>query len=162
MYSPATSHKVIIPSSLLGIIALILILNFICFILKNAEMNLSLVLYHDFLFFRVFIKMERHDIEFVEELPDHFKCTICTCLLKDPIQLANCGHRFCSSCFEDLKEHSVQNDVRCPNDRNIVNANEVFRDRAAERMILDLQVKCTHRAHGCFWVGEFRHLKAHV
>ena len=77
-------------------------------------------------------------MEFVEELPDHFKCAICCLALRNPIQLVACGHRFCSVCFQTLKEHSSVNNVDfcCPIDRNIIDINKVFEDKGIERLVL--------------------------
>ena len=54
-------------------------------------------------------KMEHvnvHDFDFVDELPTESVCGICQFALKDPMQNADCGHRFCAVCFEDFKEYS--------------------------------------------------------
>lgn len=32
------------------------------------------------------------------------KCTICTLLLKDPIELSNCSHSFCKGCWLKLQK----------------------------------------------------------
>ena len=47
-----------------------------------------------------------HDVDFVDELPAESICGICHLTLKDPMQNADCGHRFCAVCFEDFKEYS--------------------------------------------------------
>ena len=47
-----------------------------------------------------------HDFDFVNELPTESVCVICQFALKDPIQNADCGHRFCTVCFENFKEHA--------------------------------------------------------
>ena len=104
-----------------------------------------------------------HDAEFVDELPDHLSCAICTLVLIKPIQLASCGHRFCTECFEKLKDYSIENnsELLCPVDRSAVDTNKIFEDKGIERMTFDLQVKCLHSSLGCTWIGELRELKAH-
>ena len=47
-----------------------------------------------------------HDFDFVDELPTESICVICHFALKDPLQNADCGHRFCAVCFENFKEYS--------------------------------------------------------
>lgn len=48
------------------------------------------------------------DANFVDDdLPDHLLCSICLMILKNPVQLADCGHRFCSDCFTSIKDHSA-------------------------------------------------------
>ena len=47
-----------------------------------------------------------HDFDFVDGLPTELVCGICQFALKDPLQNADCGHRFCTVCFENFKEYS--------------------------------------------------------
>ena len=42
--------------------------------------------------------------EFVESLHSRYECSICTFLLENPIQIVQCGHRFCEECFETWKK----------------------------------------------------------
>lgn len=44
-----------------------------------------------------------HDFDFVNELPTESVCVLFQFALKDPIQNADCGHRFCTVCFETFK-----------------------------------------------------------
>ena len=44
-----------------------------------------------------------YDVEFTEDLPADHICSICFLALRDPIQLEECGHRFCESCFNTYK-----------------------------------------------------------
>ena len=48
-----------------------------------------------------------YDAQFVCDVSDDLKCTICHFALKDPVQLADCGHRFCQTCFTKMKDYSV-------------------------------------------------------
>lgn len=104
-----------------------------------------------------------YDNDFVDDLPDSLKCAICCFALRNPIQLATCGHRFCKICFEGIKERALKDhiDVLCPIDRILVDGNKVFEDKAADRQVMDLQVKCPHRKDGCVWEGEMRFLEEH-
>ena len=47
-----------------------------------------------------------YECDFVHEVADELICGLCHLALRDPVQVANCGHRFCKSCFSQLKEHS--------------------------------------------------------
>lgn len=49
-----------------------------------------------------------YDADFVEIIPEHLKCVICHMVLKDAIQFAACGHRYCQDCFNELKAYSNQ------------------------------------------------------
>ena len=40
--------------------------------------------------------------EFVDEVPDKLKCPVCLLTLKDPMQIAKCGHRFCQLCIDRI------------------------------------------------------------
>ena len=54
--------------------------------------------------------MEDHGYEaiFVSDVPEYLKCVVCHMVLKDPIQIMECGHRFCNNCFERIKNYSLQ------------------------------------------------------
>ena len=40
--------------------------------------------------------------EFVDEVPDKLRCSICLLPLKDPVQVTKCGHRFCKGCIDPI------------------------------------------------------------
>ena len=42
-----------------------------------------------------------YDVEFVEDLGEKYRCSICLFVLKDPVQ-TECGHRFCKTCIESV------------------------------------------------------------
>ena len=43
-----------------------------------------------------------YDLEFVEDVDDEYKCSICLDVLRDPYQIVPCGHRCCRSCLGTL------------------------------------------------------------
>ena len=45
-----------------------------------------------------------YDVFFTSAIPNELICAVCTFALRDPVQLIECGHRLCASCFECLKE----------------------------------------------------------
>ena len=47
-----------------------------------------------------------YNMNFITEVSGDWICTVCTLTLKKPVQIADCGHRFCESCYEQLKDHS--------------------------------------------------------
>ena len=47
-----------------------------------------------------------YNADFVNELPEEFMCIVCYHALKKPVQIADCGHRFCEICFQQLKIHA--------------------------------------------------------
>jgi len=105
-----------------------------------------------------------YDAEFVDELPDYFKCIICHLALKQPVLFVDCGHRVCASCFRQMKEFAQQTSTNllCPHDRTLIDANKVFEDKGIMRPILDFKVRCGHTGEGCTWVGELRDLQSHL
>ena len=40
-----------------------------------------------------------YDFAFVDGFPPGHKCPICLLVMRNPVQTARCGHRFCESCF---------------------------------------------------------------
>ena len=47
-----------------------------------------------------------YDVHFITEVSEDWMCVLCTLTLKKPVQIADCGHHFCESCYEQLKDHS--------------------------------------------------------
>ena len=68
-----------------------------------------------------------YDVEFVDEVPDLYKCIVCHLVLRDPVMLIQCGHRFCLGCFQSLKKHAEDRniDLLCPHDRAKVKDDQV-------------------------------------
>ena len=104
-----------------------------------------------------------YDAAFVDEVPDEYNCVVCHLVLCQPVQIMSCGHRYCSSCFQQLLSHAQSFDTPfvCPVDRNQVTHKEVFPDRGMERMIGNLKVKCGYFELGCIWVDDLRDLNKH-
>ena len=46
------------------------------------------------------------DATFISDVPDYLKCTVCQFVLREPIQIMDCRHRFCQPCFERIKGYS--------------------------------------------------------
>ena len=42
---------------------------------------------------------EGYDFEFLDELSSEHKCAICLLGIRNPVQTATCGHRFCKGCL---------------------------------------------------------------
>ncbi|XP_012558027.2 TNF receptor-associated factor 5 isoform X2 [Hydra vulgaris] len=100
------------------------------------------------------------DEKFVDPLPDGFVCPICFLALRQPIQTKDCGHRFCLSCFNLLKRN--KEDFLCPLDRQIINMEKVFNDKATERVILSLPINCRNFKNKCDWVGSIASIDNHL
>ena len=47
-----------------------------------------------------------YECDFVSEVPEDFLCVVCQLALKDPVQMADCGHRLCKTCFKQLRDNA--------------------------------------------------------
>ena len=104
-----------------------------------------------------------YDEEFLDIPPDYLKCIICCLVLRDPIQIMRCGHRYCSACYQQIRKYSqhLNSPLICPIDREEIDLMQVFQDTGMARIIADLRVKCSFLGEGCEWSGELRNLDAH-
>lgn len=48
-----------------------------------------------------------YDNEFASPLPLEYECPICHLAFREPVQLEECGHRFCQSCLMELRKRLV-------------------------------------------------------
>jgi len=85
----------------------------------------------------------------------------CHLALKNPLQVEDCGHIFCKGCFDQMKQNAETNseDLCCPLDREKIDPTHVFKDKALERRVLSLNVKCSNFGDECEWSGELREVK---
>ncbi|XP_020622846.1 myosin-11-like isoform X3 [Orbicella faveolata] len=104
-------------------------------------------------------KIGKHPI-----LKDHSKqlfCPICCFLVREPIGVASCPHRFCSSC---LLERNAPKAV-CPVDKQEFLVQETYLDKLTEEAMKDINICCTidsKTGEPCKWVGQIRHLEVHM
>ncbi|XP_057302613.1 TNF receptor-associated factor 4-like [Hydractinia symbiolongicarpus] len=105
-----------------------------------------------------------YDYFFASSVPVDLTCVVCHSAMRDPVQIVNCGHRFCNLCYEKIKQHSLTRcvDLCCPLDREVIDPTKVFADKAAQRNIFDLIVKCSNHQQGCTWSDELRNIEAHM
>jgi len=105
-----------------------------------------------------------YDFEFIEDIPDDLTCTLCHYALKNPVQIEDCGHTFCEDCFNRTKDHASANSLEfcCPLDRQVINIGRVFKNKADERKVLNLKVKCRYFVDECEWIGELRNALEHA
>ena len=45
---------------------------------------------------------------FVSETHDYLECPLCRLLMRDPIMIVTCGHKFCGPCFRRLGEKTAE------------------------------------------------------
>jgi hypothetical protein len=53
-------------------------------------------------------------IHCIEKVDNKWKCIYCLLIIKEPIQLTECGHRCCRGCFESRAAEAVDNMMVCP------------------------------------------------
>ncbi|XP_068682694.1 TNF receptor-associated factor 4-like [Montipora foliosa] len=103
-----------------------------------------------------------YDDEFVEVVEDDLLCPICHLPLKRPVQTESCGHRFCRQCIDRhfKSQETNRQPLTCPMDQTLSRQQDIFLDRATERKILSLIIKCP--SEGCQWTGELRAKNTHL
>jgi len=104
-----------------------------------------------------------YDYVFISDIPEDLQCSLCHSPFKNPLQIEECVHHFCTECFEQTKDHAETNtlDLCCPLDRQKINVARVFKDKYIERKVLSLEVKCKNFDDGCTWTGELREASDH-
>jgi len=104
-----------------------------------------------------------YDYVFISDIPEDLQCSLCHSPFKNPLQIEECGHHFCSECFEQTKDHVETNSLElcCPLDRQKINVARVFKDKYIERKVLSLEVRCRNFDDDCTWTGELREALNH-
>ncbi|XP_070247569.1 E3 ubiquitin-protein ligase PDZRN3 [Myotis yumanensis] len=89
--------------------------------------------------------------------PD-LKCALCGKVLEDPLTTP-CGHVFCAGCVLPWVVQEGSCPARC---RGRLSAKELNHVLPLKRLILKLDIKCTHAARGCGRVVQLQALPAHL
>uniref|UniRef100_A0A7R9WPN1 RING-type domain-containing protein n=1 Tax=Craspedostauros australis TaxID=1486917 RepID=A0A7R9WPN1_9STRA len=77
-------------------------------------------------------------------------CTICFEIPFESPVVSDCAHVFCKSCFDRLRASRPGKQVRCPNDRKLINEVQSL-GGVAGRIWEGIRVKCPRG--GCPWKG---------
>ncbi len=101
-----------------------------------------------------------HECEFVESVPDRYKCTVCTRVLKDPQLTVCCGQHYCGTCMQQWFEK--QQKKSCPHCRTEGVKFQHVENKGLRSEINELKVLCSNKAHGCNWMGKLGELKDHL
>jgi len=75
-------------------------------------------------------------------LDKKFICPTCSMILRDPVQLVNCGHRICRSC---LPEHRIT--VQCSQCQKETSPNDIVSDRGFLSDMESIRINCYY----CEW-----------
>ncbi|XP_065901589.1 TNF receptor-associated factor 4-like [Dysidea avara] len=97
-----------------------------------------------------------YEYEFTAVVPDRLVCKVCHQPSRNPHLSECCGHTFCKSCVDEVKD-SYHND--CPMCRN--EEFSTILNKQIDREVKGLTVHCTNSEDGCTWSGEVRALSAH-
>ena len=100
------------------------------------------------------------EYQFVSSPPDIVVCKICHLPTRDPHLTICCGHVFCKSCLDGMKEAKSIVDNICP-----VCRGEDFvtvPNKQIDREVKSLHVYCTNKGRGCEWQGEVNYIDNHL
>ena len=100
-----------------------------------------------------------YDWDFTEPPPNHFICTACNNVLKNPRLTSCCRKRFCMWCFKN-PENDYDDQQYCHECQKT--CEHSIPDKQQWERILDLDVKCPFTHRGCLWTGELRARAAHL
>ncbi|XP_065917520.1 TNF receptor-associated factor 5-like [Dysidea avara] len=100
------------------------------------------------------------EYQFVSSPPDRVVCKICHLPSRDPYLTMCCGHVFCKSCLDGMKEaKSIVNNI-CPVCRG--EDFVTFPNKQIDREVKSLHVYCTNGGKGCEWQGEVNYIDNHL
>ena len=86
------------------------------------------------------------DSRFEKEVDEHFHCSICFNVLKDPRTCRNNEHVFCLGC---ISEHLRVNSETCPECKEDLTVATLRRPRLVNNYLSKLKINCDHASRGC-------------
>ena len=86
------------------------------------------------------------DSRFEKDVDEHFHCSICFCVLKDPRTCRNNEHAFCLDC---ISEHLRVNSETCPQCKEDLTVATLRRPRLLNNYLSKLKINCDHASRGC-------------
>ena len=95
-------------------------------------------------------KQRGYECDLVLPQDDSLSCPICFLPFRDPHLVSCCGAKYCESCIAAGKP--------CPLCKQEFNS---MLDRALQRKVLDLDVRCLRKNDGCEWEGKLRNMSDH-
>ena len=101
-----------------------------------------------------------HDYEFCDKVPEELICNICTKPLLEPHLTVCCGQYYCESCLKYW--FTKQKKESCPHCRAEGVKFQHVPNKAIERKVNELKIRCTNHKDGCQWVGELSSSQSHL
>ena len=99
------------------------------------------------------------DSRFEKAVDDHFHCSICYNVLKEPMMCRNNEHLFCRDC---ITEHLNTNSHTCPECNEDLTFETLRRARVISNFLSGLKIKCDYSHRGCQEYLRLEELGSHV
>ena len=99
------------------------------------------------------------DSRFEKAVDDHFHCSICYNVLKEPMMCRNNEHLFCRDC---ITEHLNVNSHTCPECNEDLTVETLRRARVISNILSGLKIKCDYSHRGCQEYIRLEELDSHV
>ena len=99
------------------------------------------------------------DSRFEKDVDEHFHCSICYNVLKDPRMCRNNDHAFCLDC---IAEHLKVNSQTCPECNDHLSVDTLRRARLLKNYLSKLKINCDHASRGCPEFICVENLESHV
>ena len=99
------------------------------------------------------------DSRFEKDVDQHFHCSICYNVLKEPRMCRNNEHVFCLAC---ISEHLKVNSQTCPECSEHLSVDTLRRPRVLSNYLSKLKINCEYASRGCPEFTCVEDLKTHV
>ena len=99
------------------------------------------------------------DSRFEKDVDEHFRCSICYNVLKDPRMCQNNDHAFCIDC---ITEHLKVNSQTCPECNDHLSVDTLRRARLLNNYLSKLKINCDNASRGCPEFICVENLESHV
>ena len=99
------------------------------------------------------------DSRFEKDVDEHFHCSICYNVLKEPRMCRNNEHVFCLDC---ITEHLKVNSQTCPECNDHLSVDTLRRPRLLTNYLSKLKISCDHASRGCPQFICVENLESHV
>ena len=99
------------------------------------------------------------DSRFEKNVDEHFHCSICYNVLKEPRMCRNNEHVFCLDC---ITEHLKVNSQTCPECNDHLSVDTLRRPRLLTNYLSKLKINCDHASRGCPEFICVENLESHV
>ncbi len=99
------------------------------------------------------------DSRFEKDVDEHFHCSICYNVLKEPRTCRNNEHVFCLAC---ITQHLTVNSQTCPECNEHLSVDTLRRPRVLTNYLSKLKINCDHASRGCPEFTCVEHLTTHV